>query len=706
MSIDLISIERRWLPLLYATLAIAYLIPIWTVAHLPTADGPSHLYNSWILRELIAGNHGPISRYFEIDWRPHPNWIGHALLAMLMSVVAPVTAEKILVSAIVLLFFGGVWAYSGGSPYAFIAFPFAYHRLLQSGFYNFSISVGLYFLIVAVWWKRREHATPGTIGLVASLLLVCYFSHPASTALAMATIGMLWLLALHGRRPAHLLAFVPAAVLLALFARQQRPEVSLATVTEIGNRLRDFIRIDILFTFDFRQYRLSHAVFALLCVLALVTAIREWRRRDANVFLAVTLAGLLIYCSAPDEIAGGQAVSQRIAVLIYLLPLPWFTRSLSRWMRVGLVALLTIVAIGNLQYLTSRYHFVDRHLTEFLQSLTGVGSDTTIVPVVFQTPPPELFVAAYSHVVDYVAIEKRLVDFDNYEAATGYFPIRFKANVQPAGVYTIEAEPEKLDLPFLSRQAKIVFTWKMNPGTSFEKRLQQQYHRVSETASGRVYRSLGLHEADLAGAPMFLLPIAGTLHDRNGWRVDQFVRNTGRSTPHLVLNTCEESCELDVAPGREERLASDDPTPYIEAFVTRGNPNDLTFSTMVSYAGHARVAIPTIRDKDFRIRTTRIPNVPFGDARLVLRGWFIGNGPDVVFIRAYSRDGRLVAERIERISPAGFATATDMRHDFPQIATGTIVDIELDAGSENRRVWAFITATDANNSRVRLYESR
>ena len=54
---------------LYFALAILYLVPIWSVAHLPTSDGPSHVYNSWILRELIAGNSGPISRFFEIGLR-------------------------------------------------------------------------------------------------------------------------------------------------------------------------------------------------------------------------------------------------------------------------------------------------------------------------------------------------------------------------------------------------------------------------------------------------------------------------------------------------------------------------------------------------------------------------------------------------------------------------------------------------------------
>src|SRR5207248_2934981 len=68
---------------LYIAVAIFAVIPIWCVRYLPTVDGPSHVYNSWILHELIRGAQGPIADWFRIDWRPHPNWIGHALPVVL-----------------------------------------------------------------------------------------------------------------------------------------------------------------------------------------------------------------------------------------------------------------------------------------------------------------------------------------------------------------------------------------------------------------------------------------------------------------------------------------------------------------------------------------------------------------------------------------------------------------------------------------------
>src|SRR3954447_7853707 len=154
---------------LYLGLAILSLAPIWAASYLPTADGPSHVYNSWVLHELVAGKAGVVSQWYAVDWRPHPNWTGHAVLALLMTVFPPLIAEKLLVSGIVLLFLYAVWRYAGeeGRPYAFIAFPFAYNLLFQMGFYNFCIGAALFFLVVAVWWEGRTWAAAG-------LLLLCY----------------------------------------------------------------------------------------------------------------------------------------------------------------------------------------------------------------------------------------------------------------------------------------------------------------------------------------------------------------------------------------------------------------------------------------------------------------------------------------------------------------------------------------------------
>src|SRR5258708_25689109 len=99
----------RWL---YGTTVLIALAPIWSVRYLPTQDGPSHLYNSWLLRELIRGSNAAIEHAYRIDWRPHPNWLTSAALALLLSVVPALLAEKLFVSRIVLLFAIGICTFA------------------------------------------------------------------------------------------------------------------------------------------------------------------------------------------------------------------------------------------------------------------------------------------------------------------------------------------------------------------------------------------------------------------------------------------------------------------------------------------------------------------------------------------------------------------------------------------------------------------
>lgn len=108
--------QARWLGRLFLALTLLQLIPIWSVRYLPTSDGATHLYNSWVLREILTGRaEGPIKEYYEINWRPNPNWFGHAFMAAAMGVVAPVVAEKLFVSVTILMFCAGLWFFTGAN---------------------------------------------------------------------------------------------------------------------------------------------------------------------------------------------------------------------------------------------------------------------------------------------------------------------------------------------------------------------------------------------------------------------------------------------------------------------------------------------------------------------------------------------------------------------------------------------------------------
>ena len=99
------KIWRHGEGVLFWALAFLYLVPVWVYRYVPTQDGPSHLDNAQILKDLgnsVAG----YEAYFEIRADPIPNWTSHLLLAGMLYVVPPLLAEKLLVSLYILGFAG------------------------------------------------------------------------------------------------------------------------------------------------------------------------------------------------------------------------------------------------------------------------------------------------------------------------------------------------------------------------------------------------------------------------------------------------------------------------------------------------------------------------------------------------------------------------------------------------------------------------
>jgi hypothetical protein len=477
-------------------LALLALAPIWSASYLPTSDGPSHLYNSWVLNQLVRGSHGPAAEWYAIDWRPHPNWLGHAVMALLMIVVPPLIAEKLLVSGIVLLFLYAIWRYAGTvdeerQVFAFLAFPFAYNLLLQQGFYNFCISAALYFLILAVWWKRRDNPDARTIAIVAGLLLLCYFSHPMSTLLAVASIGILWLATLPGRPLAiharHLVSALPVLPLFVWFFHVQGVSLARARVSAAG--LFSYImRMWVLLTFDELQAKLGFALFLTLAVLIIITLIRRrWRWSEEDAFVLVTLAIVLVYARTPSVSSGGTMLMERMALFVVLSPIVWLAPRLPRRATIAFVIVFSIVSVVYTGYLVRRYRGLSRRVTELVRSADAIGSGTAFVPLIRDVRPRGSFVAVQMHAIDYAAIEKGSVDIANYEAAAGYFPIRLRSGIPPPDANTAGPKVSEIDLtPYLAR-VPYVFLWHVPDDAPVMSQLAACCERVGASNGGRVY---------------------------------------------------------------------------------------------------------------------------------------------------------------------------------------------------------------------------
>ena len=197
----LVALKRsKTIPIVLVSAAV--LAPLFWQPLIHAGDLPSHVYNAW-LTILIQQGHAPGL------WLAHlrTNVAFDIALVWLLGRFPVGIAERIALSAVVLVFFWGAFSFvsvvSGRRPW--FAVPLlgmlAYGWVFQIGFLNFYLSTGLSLFLLAIVW--RGHLWLWTPIMALPLLVLAWLAHP---------IPVLWLLG------------VAAYVLL---ARQLSPKLQL-----------------------------------------------------------------------------------------------------------------------------------------------------------------------------------------------------------------------------------------------------------------------------------------------------------------------------------------------------------------------------------------------------------------------------------------------------------------------------------------------
>jgi hypothetical protein len=138
------------------TISVLLLVPCFWHHRIEASDLASHTYNAW-LAQLIARGQAP-GLYIAPQ---ATNVVFDIALARMGALTGLVAAEKILVSACVLIFFWGAFAYTSvmtERPPWFLApalAMIAYGWTFSMGFMNFYLSVGLAFAAAAMSLRAR-----------------------------------------------------------------------------------------------------------------------------------------------------------------------------------------------------------------------------------------------------------------------------------------------------------------------------------------------------------------------------------------------------------------------------------------------------------------------------------------------------------------------------------------------------------------------
>jgi hypothetical protein len=468
-------------PLLFTTLVIAHLFLVWAFTYVPTQDGPTHLNNVEIIRDLGQPNLTVLGEFYTLNYTLAPNWFDHAALLALTSLFPMLLAEKIFLSGyVVLLPLAMRYALRALNPGAawltILGFPFIYNYLFHMGFYNFSYSLPMYFVVVGFALRHRNGFTWRNGVWLAALSLLLYFCHVVSLVMAYIAIAALVAAAIvaglaqalrdgqSGRRavcqavqncaaPAFAAA-LPVVGLSIGFLVQQGGlgHVFFVPRAILLDRL---VHLDALVSFDERERWLSTAVVSLFCIASVYLLIcRLPRRRVCRSDMLLPIAALyaLLYLLAPYVAAGGGWVNDRLSLYPFFAVLLWFGAQSFRRSACWLTAAAGLGITGGLLALhLASYARLSPYLVEYTSAAALIEPNTTLLPLCFSFGQPadsetlSTRVAPFVHTAGYIAASRGVVDLNNYEATASYFPTRFRPQLDPfksIGVGRWECTPE------------------------------------------------------------------------------------------------------------------------------------------------------------------------------------------------------------------------------------------------------------------------
>ena len=465
--------------LLIGALIVVYLLPIWLFPYFPTQDGVSHVYNSQILTEYNNSEY-QFRDYYEINWYPFPNWLSHFSLAVLMFVFPPLVAEKIFLSLYVILFPLAIRYFLGAvqrrrHPLVILSFTFIYNYLFLMGFYNFAVSVPLFFLALGYWWKYKDEMNRTRIILLNSLVVITYFAHLISYVFILFSITLLALF--HFRRNLKQILItgcylLPAAVLILVYLPTsdllagETPEFGIGRIGELFNNL---IGMHVLVAYTDPPNWISTSVSVLLFFFAAGTIWqnkRDPKKSPLGQWAFLCLAGVLfgLYFILPNSIGPGGWVNDRLAILAILTMFAWFRiPDLLSWRRVFTV-IVVLLALLNILYVGVLFKNLNAEIREFNAFVERVGKNKVILPLHFDPRGSSKRVGIFVNAANYYCLDNGCINLGNYEIQFDYFPIRFNANfetplAEKEWVQVVHWQPERIDLCDYADNVDYLLLW-------------------------------------------------------------------------------------------------------------------------------------------------------------------------------------------------------------------------------------------------------
>ena len=451
---------------IFGALLMVFAAPLWSLSQIPTQDGSAHLYNAYLLSGWWKTSF-PVDRaFFAFNPAPVPNWFSTVMLALLMQVFSPQVAERVLLTSYV-VFLPLAFRYASRSfdhipRYTyFLGFVLVWNYFFQLGFFNFCLSLAWYLFFVGYWARNRGNLGTRQVVNLFLLSILLYFSNGLSYYLAAGTIGLLSIAALakkvHGDSQWpwwYAVAMPQVGLLLALplsvlfFTQHGKYYATRGVPMTLGSLSWSVTRLPILLpSFSTIDLKLS-ALFAIVLLISAAIACCARRHREqkflfSDVVVIAAAVQFVLYVIAPEHAGGGGFINDRILLFSLVTFTLWIAiQQYDKITTAAIAAAALLISLG-LQARTFEHNrWLSARLDEYSTAANHIDENKSLWA--FDLDPAGsgypylqehgLRYDPFEHAGAMLALQRNLVDLNNYETASKNFPIVYKNSVDPFGI--------------------------------------------------------------------------------------------------------------------------------------------------------------------------------------------------------------------------------------------------------------------------------
>ena len=417
-------------------------VPVWLSPVLVTTDGPSHVYNA-MLADAVRAARPPWAGDFRlVDRGLAPNQTNGLLLLHLGRLLGWEPAERVVMTIAVVAGYGVLLLLLAplGRATVVLGAPLvawlAHNWFVWMGFYDFGLSVAGYAALVLLL------ARPPTLQRTALLLVVLaflYFTHFFTFAMGtgLALTATAWRVLTRRGSWSEAWPLVPAVLVLLVVVGSGGAGAGAMTWSSPWKAVAGLVFGDIVRSFHPWEAGGGVAVMA-GAWLAIVSRVRQARRGGLRALSGADAFGILLLALslvAPEAVGVGGYVPVRLQLLGVVTLLPAMAaagaaavRAGAGWLRVGATVVLLGFAAHAL-YIVRVARVVNGDLATIDRLLGTAGSvESAWVRTRLVNWRRGLFrISGYRHLVERIAMRRRLVVADNYEALYQVFPLSWRA---------------------------------------------------------------------------------------------------------------------------------------------------------------------------------------------------------------------------------------------------------------------------------------